>query len=259
MFATVHLTMGYRGKVREQEEARALRAQGKTLAEIAAELQVSKSSASLWVRDVSFTPSKRRTGPRRRRQPLRDRKLREIEALNREGIERVDELNEREFLLLGATLYAGERFKSDGEVGMANTDPTILAFFCAWLRHFFAIDESRLRVRVYLHKQLDLEAAEAFWSALLRIPRSQFTRAYRTDRGAHVRESKHPLGCPRVYYASTTIHRTIMGIVRALLSSNSYSGVAQLAEQGAVNAKAAGSSPAPGAKRQLRLINDDVA
>jgi predicted transcriptional regulator len=59
--------MGYRGKVEEQERARALRARNMTLQEIATELGVSKSSVSLWVRDVPFAPSKRRTGPHRRR------------------------------------------------------------------------------------------------------------------------------------------------------------------------------------------------
>ena len=51
--------VGYRGKVREQEEAKRLRAAGRTLQQIADELGVSKSSVSLWVRDVPFTPSKR--------------------------------------------------------------------------------------------------------------------------------------------------------------------------------------------------------
>jgi transcriptional regulator with XRE-family HTH domain len=261
MFATVHLTMGYRGKVRKQEEARALRAQGKTLAEIADVLGVSKSSASIWTRDVEFTPQPRRRSAHRRPHRGQIEKLREIDHLNRTGAERIGDLAEREFLLSGVALYAGEGFETDdGDVGMANTDPTILAFFCAWLRHFFEIDESRLRVCLYLHKGLDLEAAEAFWSDLTGIPRSQFIKPYRAEPKGRVRRTKHLLGCPRVYYCSTTIHRAIMGLVRALLSSNSYSGVAQLAEQGAVNAKAAGSSPAPGAKAQLRLIsNDEVA
>ena len=57
--------MGYRGKLREQEQARALRAQNRTLQDIADHLGVAKSSVSLWVRDVPFTPSKRRYGPQR--------------------------------------------------------------------------------------------------------------------------------------------------------------------------------------------------
>ncbi len=56
--------MGYRGKVAAQEQARAMRARNMTLQDIATELGVAKSSVSLWVRDVPFTPSKRRTGPR---------------------------------------------------------------------------------------------------------------------------------------------------------------------------------------------------
>ncbi len=40
----------------EQERARALRAEGYTMPEIATELGVSKSSVSLWTRDVEFAP-----------------------------------------------------------------------------------------------------------------------------------------------------------------------------------------------------------
>ena len=73
------------GKLEEQARARELRAEGKLLADIATELGVSKSSVSVWVRDVDFTPSKRRYGPQRRPNRLHDEKLRQIEELNREG------------------------------------------------------------------------------------------------------------------------------------------------------------------------------
>lgn len=248
--------MGYRGKVREQEQARELRAHGKTLKEIADQLGVAKSSVSLWVRDVPFTPSKRRRGAQRRRQPLRERKLREIEELNREGIERIGNLTEREFLVAGTMLYAGEGFKTDHEVGMANTDPKVHLFFVAWLRHFFDIDESRLRMRLYLHEGLDLEKAELFWSDLTEIPRRQFTKPYRAKADARIRRSKHPFGCPSISYSCSKTHRAIMGLVRALLSSICYSGVVQLAEHRPVKPGVVGSSPTPGAPPQLSLVPD---
>jgi len=69
------------------------------------------------------------------------------------------------FLAAGLALYAGEGSKSEGKVLFANTDPTMVAFFCAWLRHFFDIDEARMRARVYLHAGLDLDATERFWSS----------------------------------------------------------------------------------------------
>jgi len=89
--------MGYRGKVKEQEKARALRARNHTLADIAQVLGVSKSSVSLWVRDVPFTSSPRRYGPRRSRHPAQEAKLRQIEELYQAGEERIGTLSEEAF------------------------------------------------------------------------------------------------------------------------------------------------------------------
>jgi hypothetical protein len=238
--------MGYRGKVKEQEQARALRAEGHTLAEIAAQLGVAKSSVSLWVRDVPFTPSPRRHGPHRRPHPAHGAKLRQIEELNRQGIERIGLLDEQAFLAAGAALYAGEGSK--GELSFANSDPEMVRFFCSWLRRFFEVNEKRLRVRVYLHQGLDLDAVEDFWSVLTDVPRSQFRKAYRAAPDPSIRRNKHEFGCVYVRYTCVTTHRQVMGLVRALLSSSCYSGVAQLAAQFTVNETVAGSSPAPGAQ-----------
>jgi len=77
--------MGYRGKLAEQTKARELRASGMTLLDIATELGVSKSSVSLWVRDVEFEPSPRRAGRRREPNALQRRKHAEIQELLEEG------------------------------------------------------------------------------------------------------------------------------------------------------------------------------
>jgi hypothetical protein len=122
--------MGYRGKVDEQLKARAMRSGGKTLREIATALQVSKSSVSVWVRDVPYRPTPRRTGPNQRRQPLRERRLREIADLDRAGRERIGVLTDGAFLAAGAALYAGEGAKGDGRVIFAKhgsgDDPVLL-------------------------------------------------------------------------------------------------------------------------------------
>ncbi len=182
--------MGYRGKVVEQERARDLRAEGKTLVEIAAELAVSKSSVSLWVRDVVFTPKPRQRPMFRSPSPLHLAKLAEIDEMNRRGIERIGTLTDDAFFAAGVALYAGEGGKTDGAATFANCDPGMIAYFCAWLRKYFPIDESRLRVRLYLHVGLDLDAAEDYWSRLTGIPRSQFGKAYRAVRDPSIRRNK---------------------------------------------------------------------
>jgi transcriptional regulator with XRE-family HTH domain len=210
--------MGYGGKVAEQQRARELRAQAWTLDAIARELGVSKSSVSLWVRDVEFTPKPRNASPHRRPSSLMVRRLAEIDRCDAEGREYVGELDSRELLLVGAALYWGEGFKRDGSIGLANTDPAVLVLFVNWLRSCFEIDERRLRVRLYLHEDLDLQAAERYWSSLLDIPIEQFQAPYRAAADPTRRTAKHRYGCPAVRYHDSHLHRRVMGLVRALSS-----------------------------------------
>jgi Helix-turn-helix domain len=217
--------MGYRGKLAEREQARRLRATGLPMAEIAARLGVSKSSISLWVRDVPFEP---RPGPARgrRRSPnaLQQRKQAEIDRLLAEGRDRVGRLSEREFLVAGVALYAGEGSKGDGRLRFANSDPRMIVFFCAWLRRFFEIDERRLRVHLYLHHGLDLAGSIAYWSALTSIPPAQFLKPYRAVPDPSIRHAKHVHGCVSIGYSCSATHRSIMGLVAALLGDTAIPG-----------------------------------
>lgn len=216
--------MGYRGKLEEQERARVMRAEGMTLLDIATRLAVSKSSVSLWVRDVDFTPSPRRYGARRRPHPFHEARLRQIEELDAEGLTRIGTLSDDAFLAAGLALYAGEGSKTEGQVRLANTDADMVRFFCAWFRRFFDVDERRLRVRVYLHEGLDLQAAQAHWSGVTAVPLAQFRAPYRAVADPTIRRNKHEYGCVYVNYSCTTTHRRIMGLIRALLSSDAIPG-----------------------------------
>jgi hypothetical protein len=217
--------MGYRGKLAERQQACQLRRAGLPLAEIAGRLGVAKSSVSLWVRDVAFEP---RAGPvrGRRREPnaLQRRRQAEIDRLLAEGRTRIGRLSEREFLVAGVALYAREGTKRDGAVRFANSDPRMIVFFCCWLRRFFKIDESRLRVRLHLHEGLDLAATVAYWSALTGIPPSQFGKPYRAVPDPSIRHAKHVHGCATVSYSCSPTHRSIMGLVGALLSGTALPG-----------------------------------
>ena len=216
--------MGYRGKTDEHERARALRAQSWTLQEIADELGVAKSSVSLWVRDVEFVPRPRQPGAHRRPHPWIARKEAEIAELHEEGRRRIGIMCEEAFLAAGAALYAGEGAKTDGEVRFTNTDPRMMEFFCVWFRRFFEVDEARVRMRLYLHEGLDLDAATRFWSDLCRVPPDQFHKPYRAVADPSIRRSKHPLGCASISYGCTRTHRKVMGLVSALLSSEALPG-----------------------------------
>ena len=213
--------MGYRGKVEEQQQARQLRARAWTLQEIADELGVAKSSVSLWVRDVPVDTTQRRSAvtgrrPRVTDHPLRRRKLAEIAACDAWGREQLGELSDRDLLIAGTALYAGEGSKREGMVSLANTHDGMIRLFCRWLRVLFEIDESRLRVMLYLHDGLDLDAAQRHWSQVTGIPVAQFTKPYRAVADPSRTPVKHEHGCATVRYACSRTHREVMGLVRAL-------------------------------------------
>lgn len=221
--------MGNRGKIEEQNRARDLRAEGWTYGEIQAELGVSRSSVSLWCRDVEVDPDllddRRRAAYERgqlRKRPhaQHQRKLEEIEACRDTGRSVWTNLSAREHLAAGLGLYAGDGSKRDGALTFANSDPALVAFFCEWLRRHFEIDETRLRVRLYLHHGLDLDAANRFWSELTDIPLEQFGKAYRAVPDPSIRAAKHVNGCAHVRYSSKLLHRKILGQIDALLGSS---------------------------------------
>jgi transcriptional regulator with XRE-family HTH domain len=219
--------MGCRGKVVEQGRARELRAHAWTLNEIAADLGVSRSSVSVWVRDVVFDEAARaeRAGANRNRgaqtrgpNRLQRRKHDEISRLLVEGHERIGVLSDRDLLIAGVALYAGEGAKADGAVVFANSDRRMVLLFLRFLRRFFDVDETRLRARLYLHEGLDLDEAARFRSTAMAIPAHQFGKPYRAVPGASIRHSKHTLGCAYVKYSCSSTHRAIAGLMAGLLA-----------------------------------------
>ena len=212
--------MGYGGKIDEQQRARALRAEAWTLQEIADELSVAKSSVSRWVRDVDFVPRPRHRGhPAGPKHPLRVRKEAELEQCRLEAEAAIGALSERDIAIYALALYAGEGSKTEGGVIFANSDPILVRAFLHWLRSEFELDEARLRGRLYLHEDLDLEEAERFWSDVTAIPRSQFQRAYRAAVQGSWRLNRHEFGCFTVRYHSRLLQRRVMARIAAIGSA----------------------------------------
>ena len=149
---------------------------------------------------------------------LHVKKLAEIERCKVEAEKCIGELSDRDFLMFGLGLYAGEGSKTDRTVSMANTNPVLVRIFVTWLRRQFMIDESRLRVKLYLHEGLDLAAATRFWSESTEISVSQFREPYRAVADPTRRHSKHVFGCATVLYSCSTTHRRVMAMIEAVSS-----------------------------------------
>lgn len=190
-----------------------------TLAEIAHELGVSKASVSLWVRDVEFAPRPRNRGhPAGPQHPMRLRKEAEIERCREEAAVWVGSLSDRDLSMFALGLYAGEGSKTDGSVIFANTNSDFVRAFMLWLRHQFPIDERRVRLRVYLHADLDLEAATDFWTGVTGVPSTQVRKPYRAMADETHRTNRHQYGCISIVYHDAFVHRSVMAMIAAITS-----------------------------------------
>ncbi|WP_405465416.1 hypothetical protein OG783_19330 [Streptomyces jietaisiensis] len=165
--------------------ARELRLHGWTYDRIEAELGCSKSSVSLWVRDLP-RPQRRASSEQAR---LAAQKRWEHELAVREtersqvketARQQIGSVTDRELFLIGVGLYWAEGAKDKTYarreyVLFVNSDPGMIGLFLAWLR-LLGVEEERLRFRVMIHESADVEGAERYWADLVGTDPSRFDK-----------------------------------------------------------------------------------
>ncbi|WP_418957481.1 hypothetical protein [Streptomyces tritici] len=159
-------------------KARELRLQGLTYDQIQLELGCSKSSISLWVRDLpkvdKRTPEEQgREAGRKRWEHERPRREAARQERKRTAYGEIGTMTERELFLVGVGLYWAEGSKSKPyarreAVIFVNSDPDMIALYLAWL-DVLGIERDRLRFRVMIHESADVAAAEQYWADLVEV------------------------------------------------------------------------------------------
>ncbi|MFD5717076.1 hypothetical protein [Streptomyces sp. NPDC127036] len=167
-----------RAKDSLRERARELRRQGRTYNEIQAELGCSKSSVSLWVRDLPHpeprcTPEEQRARMNAGLARLRAEQDQVREETKRQAAESIGELSDRELFMAGVALYWAEGQKSKPyqrreTVAFVNSDPGVIQVYLAWL-DLLDVPRERLRFRVMIHETADVDTAERYWADLVGI------------------------------------------------------------------------------------------
>ncbi|MET7933841.1 hypothetical protein [Streptomyces sp. NPDC005322] len=157
-----------------RSRAREMRLQGMTYDKIQLELGCSKSSISLWVRDLP----KPEWPPRTREEASAIAKRGWEATLRRREVERqrtkvmaareIGSLTDRELFLVGVGLYWSEGTKSKPHrrsetVVFINSDPDMIQLYLAWLS-LLGVEPARIRYRVMIHESAEVAEAEHYWS-----------------------------------------------------------------------------------------------
>lgn len=172
-----------------QIKAREMRSRGVSVRTIARELGVSKSTASLWVRDIILSVEQLQSlrkawikgtelGRLKGALMQKNRRLDLIEKTKNEGIKKLKNLSDNDFFAAGIALYWAEGSKKKREFFICNSDPEMILFMIKWMKKFFGIQTSRLKAIVGIndiHRDRD-SIVKKYWSEKTGIPLSQFRK-----------------------------------------------------------------------------------
>lgn len=206
--------------------ARALRREGLSIRDIEQHLGVSRSSVSLWVRDIELTPEQHARLDQRnaaRGRQLYGNVVWAAECLHRrrwwqaEG--RLAARAGDATHAAGCMLFWAEGSKARNMVQLANADPELIRVFVAFLRDYFDVPDEKFRIACnlfadHLEKQHEIEQ---FWLDLTRLPPSCMTKTMVNVYSKHSqkkRQNKLPYGTCRVSVHDTRIAQHLYGAIQ---------------------------------------------
>ncbi len=165
-------------KLSEKKLARKLRKDGLSLNEIASQVNVAKSTVSLWVRDIVLSQKKIDRLKSKCNIPSHFNEKKSKVAFE----QRLSYQNEGRNLAkdsnilhaIGCMLYWGEGSKSRSICGMSNSDPELLKLFIRFLKEIFSISETKisLHIHCYTGNGLSISDIETYWINMLGLPNS---------------------------------------------------------------------------------------
>jgi len=224
--------MGNFGKIESKFKAQELRKQGLSYREILQAIHVSKSTISLWCKDIQLTKKQQLRLLNKKQFGQKKGSLAAAENKRNDRIERtknirilakkdVGEIIKRDKFMAGIALYAAEGTKADGKVAFANSDPKLIKFMMNWFLTFAKIPIEKIRGAIWLHEGLSESKSKKFWAKLTGIPKNQFHKTYIAkikNESLKIRKNIHQYGIFSIRFSNSAIHRKIMGWIYAIFN-----------------------------------------
>jgi len=184
------LVYNIRIKIKNKEKAILLRQQGKSYNEIARFLCVSKSTLSLWLRNIQMPAEVKKklwdktrkkwasniTKFNKQRAKIAKEKAGTIQKSTSKDIKKI---SKRELLLIGAALYWAEGYKkSRWSVVFSNSDSLMIRLIMRFFREICKIEENKFFATVQIHPNTTSQKSINYWSKITKLPKKQFRKTY---------------------------------------------------------------------------------
>lgn len=118
---------------------------------------------------------------------------------------------DRELKVAGIMLYWAEGYKvGRNTTDFTNSDPIMMALYMRFLRQICGVQESKLRCSIYGFTNQNTAELTRFWSNLLQVPESQFTKPYIREAVTTSRGNRMPHGLVHVRYCDKKLLQQIL-------------------------------------------------
>lgn len=217
----------------------ALRKKGKTYGEIEKILKLPKSTVAWWLRGVKIPESLRKQILERSRKKWRKNivaynnvysKIRSEEAAKiREGYKEkakeeiskeIKKLSLRDLKLIGVALFWAEGDKKNRHLArVSNSDPFIILAIMRFFREICKVPEEKIKAKIHLYPQTNVQQATRYWSKITRLPSIQFTKPQTQISKASKRKrdpNTLPYGTLHLYISNTELKCKILGWIEGI-------------------------------------------
>jgi len=184
-------------------EARALKKQGISAAEIARRLHVSDTTVLRWCNDIPSANSYHRYA-----QNLRDK----ARAKSVESLKNIKITREKAKILVGILYWCeGAKYPASNFVAFSNSDIDLVVSFMKLFRLAFQPKENKLKASLQLHSTHNEKEMISFWSKTLKIPKLQFYKSTITKPTKNMKRKDYKGTCTVRYYDAYLLLE-IMGV-----------------------------------------------
>ncbi len=209
--------------MKHKEQAIKLRQSGMSIKDISTQLHHSKSTISLWVRNVLLTEEATNII---NANTIGKTKLRDAERMKAYGARRLVaqekgrtrvHKEDKEYLA-GCMLYWAEGAKGINTVTLVNSDVHLICTFKNFLQKFFQVHDEKLILVINCYTDVySLEEIEAFWLSNLRLNKSNLRKGQTNNVPSSSKSTKRgkcPYGTCCIKVNDTYIVQEIFGAIQ---------------------------------------------
>ncbi|MDA3840261.1 MAG: hypothetical protein PF572_04170 [Patescibacteria group bacterium] len=196
------------------------RVKGFSYKEISDKYGISKSTASLWLKDVKLSndgeerisflsESGRKKAANTNKEKAKNRFLKVVENCKTLTINPRKENEDLKIYL--ALLYWGEGAKTGRRMMFINSDSEMIKTFLYLLRKSYPVDEDKFRAVLHLHDYHDQNKMIKYWSSLTAISKEKISIYRKSNTGKQKKDNYQ--GCISIRYGDVKIMDEIFIII----------------------------------------------